>query len=271
MNIISTKEEETVLRFLKSHGCCLRCRLRFMGCRTTQCNFSEFAARADHTDVSDNISSEQETPCVVCLGILQDKIQETVIAKIADKVEQNDYDCGTFTCALTIPVSIRLREHILYAYMSKETNIDESIVSVLRTKLQNVKDVWKLFTIPKLEQAIRKRADLSMPSPFLVEVFLEHDDDKTIFNELMDKHKGCSNKQRRSKHNDNKFSRKNNRDSAERDDGRATQATFRAFANRIENVRSRGHCSVFSQQYFHRRTLQQTLERTQSDTVVRER
>ncbi|RLU19068.1 hypothetical protein DMN91_009426 [Ooceraea biroi] len=209
MNIISTKEEETVLRFLKSHGCCLRCRLRFMGCRTTQCNFSEFAARADHTDVSDNISSEQETPCVVCLGILQDKIQETVIAKIADKVEQNDYDCGTFTCALTIPVSIRLREHILYAYMSKETNIDESIVSVLRTKLQNVKDVWKLFTIPKLEQAIRKRADLSMPSPFLVEVFLEHDDDKTIFNELMDKHKGCSNKQRRSKHNDNKFSRKN--------------------------------------------------------------
>lgn len=104
--------------------------------------------------------------------------------QIADKVEQDNYDCETFTCALTVPVSVRLREYILYAYMSKEADIDESIVSVLKTKVQNVKDVWKLFMIPKLEQAARKCADLSMPSPFLIEVFLKHADDEIIFQEL---------------------------------------------------------------------------------------
>lgn len=47
MNTISTKEEQIVLRFLKLQGCCLRCRLRFIGYRTTQCNSTEFPAQAN--------------------------------------------------------------------------------------------------------------------------------------------------------------------------------------------------------------------------------
>lgn len=101
-----------------------------------------------------------------------------------DKVKQTDYDCATFTCALTIPTSIKLREHILYAYIPKETDIRKSVVNILRTKLQNVKDAWKLFTISELEQILRKRADLSTPSSFLIEISLAYADDEIIFEEL---------------------------------------------------------------------------------------
>jgi len=37
MNVISKKQEETILHFLKLQGCCLRCCLRFIGNRT-YCN-----------------------------------------------------------------------------------------------------------------------------------------------------------------------------------------------------------------------------------------
>lgn len=81
-------------------------------------------------------------------------------------------------------MSIKLREHILYAHLSKEIGIHEATISVLRTKLQNVKDTWKLFMISKLEQALKKRADLSTPSPFLIEIFISYADDEIIFKEL---------------------------------------------------------------------------------------
>lgn len=99
-------------------------------------------------------------------------------------MKQKDYDCTTFTCALTVPVSVKLREHILYAYILKETNICESVANSLKAKLQNIKDIWKLFMIPQLEQTMKKHSDLSTPSPFLIEIFLVYDDDETIFKKL---------------------------------------------------------------------------------------
>ncbi|XP_012234833.1 tRNA pseudouridine synthase Pus10 isoform X2 [Linepithema humile] len=207
MNTISMEEEKKIFNFLKSQGCCLRCCLRFIGYRMSDCysNPLEFAARMNYIDDKDDSS---KTPCIACLGILQDKTQENVITKVVEEVKKKDYDCATFICALTVPVSIKLREHILYAYVSKETGTHESITSALRTKLQNVKDTWKSFMISKLEQAMEKHADLSTPSPFLIEIFLSYGDDEIIFQELINKHKG-SNKQTKRKCNDNIFSRKN--------------------------------------------------------------
>lgn len=104
--------------------------------------------------------------------------------QIAEKVKEKDYDCTTFTCALTIPVSVKLREHILYAYISKEMDIHKSALSTLRTRLQSIKDIWKSFIVPQLEQVMGKRADLLTPSPFLIEVFLTYADDEMIFKDL---------------------------------------------------------------------------------------
>ncbi|XP_012536957.1 tRNA pseudouridine synthase Pus10 [Monomorium pharaonis] len=209
MNIV-TEEEKKILYFLKSQGCCLRCCFRFIGSRMSECYCKplEFATQLNSADITDDTSSE-EAPCIACLGVLQDKVQENVVTKITEKVKEKDYDCTTFHCALTVPVSVRLRERVLYAYMSNEIDIHESALSTLRTKLQSVKDIWKLFMIPQLEQATRKCVDSSTPSPFLIEVFLIYNNDETIFKELINKYKGGNNKQRKRKCNDNTFSRKN--------------------------------------------------------------
>lgn len=107
-----------------------------------------------------------------------------LIMQVIEEVNKKDYDCTTFTCALTVPVSVKLREHILYAHISKELDIHKSVVDVLKTRLQNVKDIWKLFMIPQLEQAMKKCADLLTPSSFLIEVFLTYINDEVIFKEL---------------------------------------------------------------------------------------
>lgn len=103
--------------------------------------------------------------------------------QVIEEVNKKGYDCTTFTCALTVPVSVKLREHILYAHISKELDIHKSVVDVLKTRLQNIKDIWKLFMIPKLEQAMKKCADL-LTSSFLIEVFLTYTNDEVIFKEL---------------------------------------------------------------------------------------
>ncbi|XP_011638037.1 putative tRNA pseudouridine synthase Pus10 [Pogonomyrmex barbatus] len=208
MNTITTEEEKKIFQFLKSHGCCLRCCFRFIGYRAPKYYFNpfEFAVQLSYANTKDETSLE--APCIICLGVLQDKAQENIVTKIAKKVNEENYDCTTFTCALTVPVSVKLREYILYAYMSKEETLDKSALSTLKTKLQNVKDIWKSFMIPKLEEIMCKRADLSTPSPFLIEVFLTYADNETIFKELMNKYKGGNNKQKKRKCSDNTFSRK---------------------------------------------------------------
>lgn len=85
---------------------------------------------------------------------------------------------------MTVPVSVKLREYILYAYITKETNICKSAISSLKAKLQNIKDTWKLFVTPQLEQTMKKRTDQSTPSPFLIEIFLVYDDDEIVFEKL---------------------------------------------------------------------------------------
>lgn len=207
MNIVATEDEKKIFNFLKSQNCCLRCCFRFIGYRTWECYSKpvEFAAKSGYSDIRDETSTE-EAPCISCLGVLQDVAQEDIIAEIAEKVKEKDFDCSTFTCALTVPVSMKLREHVLYAYMSKEIDIPESNLSTFRTRLQSVKDIWKLFMIPEVEEATEKRADLATPSPFLLEIFLMYTDDEVIFKELMKK-KESNDKQKKRKCN-NIFSRK---------------------------------------------------------------
>ncbi|XP_029162218.1 putative tRNA pseudouridine synthase Pus10 isoform X2 [Nylanderia fulva] len=206
MYTISAEEEKKILHFLQSQGCCLRCCLRFIGYRTSDCYCKpfEFATQIDSFDIKDYTSLE-ETPCIVCVGILQDKTQEKVI----EEVNKKGYDCTTFTCALTVPISVKLREHILYAHMSKELGIHKSVIDSLRTRLQNIKDAWKSFMIPKLEHAMKKCADLLTPSPFLIEIFLMYANDEIILKKLINKYKEGNNKQKKRKYNDNIFSKRN--------------------------------------------------------------
>ncbi|XP_020292252.1 putative tRNA pseudouridine synthase Pus10 [Pseudomyrmex gracilis] len=211
INIISTEEKKKVFYFLKSQGCCSRCCLRLIGYRVSECYRKPFEFATQEGFIVRNDIFSEKTPCIICLGILQDIIQENLVTKIVEEVKLKNYDSATFACALTIPVSVKPREHILYAYISRETGIPESIISVLKTMLHSVKDVWKSFMIPKLEEALGKASpgDASVPSPFLIEVSLTYTEDEAIFKELINITHQKDNKTQSKRKHKNKFSRKN--------------------------------------------------------------
>ncbi|KAG7197032.1 hypothetical protein KM043_017564 [Ampulex compressa] len=210
MNTISLNEEKNVFDFLRSEKCCSRCCLRFASWRTLDCyeNPEKFVKCFQHSDIDSHIN---EVPCVVCLGLLEDEMQDIVIQKVVQEMKKQNHDCPTFTCALTVPVSVRLRERFMHARVVQELGLSDSFASSLSTKIQNLKDVWKLIVIPKIEKATGKAADLTTPSPFLIEIFLMYENDEKECKELLNICRGTDNRVHNKKrvHNDNKFSRKN--------------------------------------------------------------
>lgn len=208
---ISADEEKNLFNFLRVKNCCLRCCFRFIGWRTVDCYQDpvEFAKRLKYL----NIERDVDTPCIACLGILQDELQSKVIERIQDAIEKENYDCRTFSCALTVPVSVPLRERLLYAYCTAELNLSKATVDSLKMKIQNVKDVWKWVVIPKLEPVLKKRADqLPVQSGFSIKVFYtyEYDDDecKALLNVQKGGEKKNRNGKRERKGKNNQFSRK---------------------------------------------------------------
>lgn len=189
-----------------------RCCFRFIGWRTLNCfeDPIKFAKHVRYIETKD-ISFNDEILCMACLGILQNKIQEQVITKIQAEIKKQNYDSGTFTCALTIPICISLRERFLRIQCATQLNLSENTLLDLKVKLQNVKDVWKWIMTPKIEQAIKKQVDLITPSPFLIEIILTYKSNEKecetllkIYNELSN----MGNKSKR-KYDDNRFSKKN--------------------------------------------------------------
>lgn len=92
------------------------------------------------------------------------------------EVEKKSYDCETFITALTIPISIPLRERSIQVHMEKEF-LENPIVDT-KLKIQSIKDVWKWIAIPKIESLIKKHIDITTPSPFLIEILLTHESDE---------------------------------------------------------------------------------------------
>ncbi|KOC62260.1 Putative tRNA pseudouridine synthase Pus10 [Habropoda laboriosa] len=207
---LCTEEEKRIFNFLQQQNCCLRCCFRFIGCRTIDCfqDPIKFAKSAGYIEV-EHVPFNNEVPCTACLGILQNKIQEQVVEKIHVEVEKQSYDSETFICALTIPICISLREHFLHMQCATQFNLSEDMLLCLKVKLQNVKDVWKWITIPKIENAIKKQVDLTTPSPFIIEIILKYEYNEKECEALLNTYKKTNNieyKQKR-KCNDNRFSK----------------------------------------------------------------
>ncbi|KAK2586492.1 hypothetical protein KPH14_011390 [Odynerus spinipes] len=211
MNFVLTEEEKKIFDLLTLEGCCLRCCLRFIGCRNPKHyqDVAELEQLAKYSDVNKE-SALEEVPCIACLGILQSEIEETVIKRITEEVKIQNYDCTTFTCALTIPISLCLRERSLHICIAKKLDLTKDDYNNVKYRTQNIKDIWKWVVLPKLKNTIGKHADLTTPSPFLLEIFFVYTHDEKECCALLDKLGNTNNKpsERKKKHNSTKYSRK---------------------------------------------------------------
>ncbi|XP_076647728.1 pseudouridine synthase 10 [Halictus rubicundus] len=206
---LSVEDNKRIFTFLRQQNCCLKCCLRFTGWKSWNCLNDLVQHVKSLGYIEDDVAIVDETPCIACLGILQDRTLESVAQKIQTEVEKQNYDSDTFLCALTVPTCVSIRERMLYVRCANELGFTEDALVDLKIKLQNVKDIWKMAINPKLEQFINKRVDIT-PSPFLIEIVLAYEHNDEECEALENFYEGASNvgKKRKRKSNVNRFSRR---------------------------------------------------------------
>ncbi|XP_053981650.1 tRNA pseudouridine synthase Pus10 [Hylaeus anthracinus] len=208
---LSIEEEKRIFNSLQKQNCCLRCCFRFICWRTQECYEDPIKIANSLGYITEkDVSSNDEVPCTACLGILQNRMQESVIQKIQTEVEKQNYDSETFVSALTVPTCVNFRERLLHMQCGLELGLSESALTSLKLKMQTIKDVWKLVITPKVEQAIRKQVDATTPSAFLIEIILMYKYNEKECESLLSMYKGTKSavNKRKRKCNDNRFSRK---------------------------------------------------------------
>ncbi|XP_066598990.1 tRNA pseudouridine synthase Pus10 isoform X2 [Prorops nasuta] len=184
MSLFSPEEEENVFNFLKKRNCCIRCCLRYIGVRTPESyNDPELSVKnLGYLQPDSGCEYIFKQHCVLCLGILQNETQKSILEKIENILDSANYDSKTFTCALTIPISIHLRERSMLIALSKELNLSSISLNSLEYKLYNVKQIWKWSFATALENATKKL--MQTASPLLIEIIFSYLHEKEEYSQL---------------------------------------------------------------------------------------
>ncbi|CAG4967733.1 unnamed protein product [Colias eurytheme] len=107
--------------------------------------------------------------CVSCLGVLQEDYWDHTICSIKEIFQKKQYECESYTCGLSAPISTIMREKII-ALKIKDTfpDYDPNIITPL-------KDAWKMTFRERVAVNIDKKFD--MDSPLLITVHLDYPND----------------------------------------------------------------------------------------------
>lgn len=57
------------------------------------------------------VKRHKSNPCVVCLGLLQEFCMDSVVEKVSLNEDVKSYDSKVFTCSVSFPACIYVREH----------------------------------------------------------------------------------------------------------------------------------------------------------------
>ncbi|XP_011303738.1 putative tRNA pseudouridine synthase Pus10 [Fopius arisanus] len=188
MDSLTHETEIQVFRYLAKIGCCINCCLRLISVRNPEyyINPIEISKKLKYLDESSEIS--EENPCIACLGILQQNVKGQVLDQIAEAIKAEDNDSPTFTCALSVPMSLTLREKSLDLSIRQNLSLPPADLSHLFLRIESIKDVWKVQMLPKIESMISKRSiSGGTPSPFLIDISLIHDRDESDYEYLLKK------------------------------------------------------------------------------------
>lgn len=94
-------------------------------------------------------------------------------------MNKHNYDCDTFTCALTIPIAAQLRDRSLLINLTRKFGFTEEVVAGRKRTVPLIKEVWKWIVLPKVEKLVDKTGlPISSTCPFVVDVFLVYSQDE---------------------------------------------------------------------------------------------
>ncbi|XP_020710993.2 tRNA pseudouridine synthase Pus10 [Athalia rosae] len=208
----SIDKECEIYNYSLSIGCCIRCSLRLSGVRSPSHYENPVHSPVTLGYTNSSVSEVKNNyPCIACLGILDDETLTAAIEKIAAEVNNQEYDCDVFTCALTIPIAVQLRERSLQINLSRKFEFSKEAAAGFKRTVPQIKEVWKWIVLPEVEKLIDKTGvPISATCPFVIDVFLAYSQDEDECKALL---KMCGNTfkkrlQQKKKYSDGVFSRK---------------------------------------------------------------
>jgi len=124
------------------------------------------------------------SPCIICLGVLQDNFLKDGLDEVCQQINENNYDSKTYSCMLSLPAAVMLREHAAWLLV---TDKYQDILSdaVKADHITSLKDVWKFITTATIEETIGKTSEINT-SPLQVQVNLNYKHDEQECSCLVD-------------------------------------------------------------------------------------
>lgn len=97
--------------------------------------------------------------------------------QVSCKVSEASYDSPTFTCMLSIPVGIMLREQAVWFLLLEQFPVPLA-GSYKLEQVTALKDVWKFVFSEKMQEKLGKSFEYNS-SPFQINVQICHRDDES--------------------------------------------------------------------------------------------
>lgn len=177
-----------IYKYLLDSGCCYSCCLRFLGTRTTEYFIDPIKTSLKLKYITDDDEIKNEARCISCIGILNDAVEKEAVQKVKEAIKNGGYDSSTFTFALSLPVSLTIRETSIQIALSKKFNLSELQLFNLKLKTWSVKDVWKAQVVPIIEnECFIKNVTAPVPSLFSIDISFINDIDEKECNKLLQK------------------------------------------------------------------------------------
>jgi len=221
---------------------CERCKLRFCGNKSsvhhakveanpklTAQTTEDGAVTKDENGGADNspppakLQKLDEELCLACCGVLQESYMSSVLNRVSQDIKESDYQSDHFMVAISLPVSLMLRDHALKILLDEMTEgeFDDDEVPA-------VKQVWKWVFSPRLAKQIGGGMNLVSGDncEFYVELQLDAGTDSTDLECLDKMSKGAYTK--RAQHEKKKYtSGSMTRQAVEKSLSEVTAATFK--------------------------------------------
>ncbi|XP_063985172.1 tRNA pseudouridine synthase Pus10 [Diachasmimorpha longicaudata] len=188
MDSLTHETEIKIFKYLLEIGCCINCCLRLVSVHNPEYYENPIEASKKLKYVEESYKISEESPCIACLGILQETGKHQVLEEITRVILLEGNDSPTFTCALSVPMSLTLREKFLDISIRENLDLPPNDLEHLFLRIESIKDVWKIQMLPRIEAKISKTSITgNSPSPFLIDISLIHDCDESDYDYLLKK------------------------------------------------------------------------------------
>ncbi|KAI4461840.1 hypothetical protein MML48_5g00009058 [Holotrichia oblita] len=173
------EDEFKLLNDLLNIGCCKLCAVRYL-CKKQidfsnvdeyllEHRFHENVVKTDNEATHNTVIKKIKTnPCVVCLGLLQkESLTQIIQSSKLDKARQ--YDSEVFTCSISMPAAILLREHSMQIYLKNQ------FPSLYKENTEiPLNRVWKVFVKNELGRCLQKEFENSDTCNFSINVAMSY-------------------------------------------------------------------------------------------------